>query len=94
MLDSKQSEIWRNYAFKTSAIIPVHVYGNICNVDAIENIAKKYNLKVIYDAAHTFGVIVNGIGVGDFGDASIFSFHATKVFHTIEGEPFLLKIKI
>lgn len=70
---------------RTSAIIPVHVYGNVCNVAAIEKIAKKFNLKVIYDAAHAFGVSVNGIGVGNFGDASIFSFHATKVFNTIEG---------
>lgn len=70
---------------ETSAIIPVHVYGNICNVIEIERIAKKYNLKVIYDAAHTFGVTVNGEGVGNFGDASMFSFHATKVFNTIEG---------
>lgn len=70
---------------KTSAIMPVHVYGNVCNVKEIEKIAKKYNLKVIYDAAHTFGVKVNGVGIGSFGDASMFSFHATKVFHTIEG---------
>lgn len=70
---------------KTSAIIPVHVYGNICDVDAIDIIAKKHNLKVIYDAAHTFGVEVKGKGIGNFGDASMFSFHATKVFNTIEG---------
>lgn len=70
---------------KTSAIIPVHVYGNICNVNEIEKISKKYNLKVIYDAAHTFGVTVDGVGIANFGDASMFSFHATKVFHTIEG---------
>ncbi len=70
---------------KTSAIIPVHVYGNVCDVDAIEKIAKKHNLKVIYDAAHTFGVRVGDKGVGTFGDASMFSFHATKVFNTIEG---------
>ncbi|MCK9217052.1 MAG: DegT/DnrJ/EryC1/StrS family aminotransferase [Firmicutes bacterium] len=70
---------------KTSTIIPVHVYGNICDVREIEKIAKKYDLKVIYDAAHTFGVTVKGEGVGNFGDASMFSFHATKVFHTIEG---------
>lgn len=70
---------------KTSAIIPVHVYGNVCDVVAIEKIAKKHNLKVIYDAAHTFGVEVNGKGIGCFGDASMFSFHATKVFNTIEG---------
>lgn len=70
---------------KTSAIIPVHVYGNICNVKEIERIAKKYNLKVIYDAAHAFGISIDGQGVANFGDASMFSFHATKVFHTIEG---------
>ena len=70
---------------KTSAIIPVHVYGNICNVEEIERIAKKHNLKVIYDAAHAFGVKFKGRGIGSFGDASMFSFHATKVFHSIEG---------
>jgi len=70
---------------KTSAIIPVHVYGNICDVEEIERIANKHDLKVIYDAAHVFGVEVNGRGVGDYGDASMFSFHATKVFNTIEG---------
>lgn len=70
---------------KTSAIIPVHVYGNICDYKAIEEIAKKHNLKVIYDAAHAFGVEVDGKGVGSLGDASMFSFHATKVFNTIEG---------
>lgn len=70
---------------KTSAIIPVHVYGNICNVKEIERIAKKHNLKVIYDAAHAFGVTVDGVSVANFGDASMFSFHATKVFNTIEG---------
>ncbi|MBS5964991.1 MAG: DegT/DnrJ/EryC1/StrS family aminotransferase [Finegoldia magna] len=70
---------------KTSAILPVHVYGNICDVDKIEEIAKKYNLKVIYDAAHAFGVEYNDIGVGNFGNVSMFSFHATKVFNTVEG---------
>ena len=73
---------------KTSAIIPVHVYGNVCNVDEIEKIAKKYNLKVIYDAAHSFGEVYNGRGIASYGDASMFSFHATKVFHTIEGGAF------
>ena len=70
---------------KTCAIIPVHVYGNICDVDAIDRIAKKYHLKVIYDAAHAFGVTYHGSGVANYGDASMFSFHATKVFNTIEG---------
>ncbi|WP_332330017.1 DegT/DnrJ/EryC1/StrS family aminotransferase [Paenibacillus sp. 481] len=70
---------------KTTAIMPVHVYGNVCNVMEIDRIAKKYNLKVIYDAAHAFGVTVNGQGIGNFGDISMFSFHATKVFNSIEG---------
>lgn len=70
---------------KTSAILPVHVYGTMCDVNAIEKIAKQYNLKVIYDAAHAFGVELDGVGVGAFGDAAMYSFHATKVFNTIEG---------
>ena len=70
---------------KTVAILPVHVYGNVCNVEEIQRIADKYSLKVIYDAAHAFGVKYNGKGIGGYGDASIFSFHATKVFNTIEG---------
>lgn len=70
---------------KTSAIIPVHVYGNICDVERIEAIAHKHGLKVIYDAAHTFGERYQGKSVAEYGDASIFSFHATKVFNTIEG---------
>ena len=70
---------------KTVAIVPVHVYGNICDTEAIDAIAKKHNLKVIYDAAHAFGVVKNGVSAANFGDASMFSFHATKVFNTIEG---------
>ncbi len=70
---------------KTVAIVPVHVYGNICNVERIDEIAKKHNLKVIYDACHAFGETYKGTGIGNFGDASVFSFHATKVFNTIEG---------
>lgn len=70
---------------RTCAIVPVHVYGNLCDVDAIKKIAKKHDLKVIYDAAHAFGVERDGIGAAAFGDASMFSFHATKVFNTIEG---------
>lgn len=69
----------------TTAIVPVHVYGNVCNVEEIQRIAEKYGLKVIYDAAHAFGETYKGIDVGNFGDASCFSFHATKVFNTIEG---------
>lgn len=70
---------------KTSAILPVHVYGHICDVDRIQKIADEHHLKVIYDAAHAFGVSYRGTGVGNCGDASVFSFHATKVFNTIEG---------
>lgn len=70
---------------RTSAILPVHVYGNVCNIEEIESIARKYGLKVIYDACHTFGETYKGKSVGCFGDASCFSFHATKVFNTIEG---------
>lgn len=70
---------------KTKVIVPVHVYGFPCNHHAIQDIADRYGLKVVYDAAHVFGVQVEGQGIGCFGDASMFSFHATKVFHTVEG---------
>ncbi|MBE5906326.1 MAG: DegT/DnrJ/EryC1/StrS family aminotransferase [Lachnospiraceae bacterium] len=70
---------------KTVAILPVHVYGFPCNVERIEAIAKKHGLKVIYDAAHAFGMTVGGKSIATYGDASMFSFHATKAFHTIEG---------
>lgn len=70
---------------QTVAIVPVHVYGNICNVEQIGQIAEKYGLKVIYDAAHAFAVKYKGVSAASFGDASMFSFHATKVFNTIEG---------
>lgn len=69
----------------TVAIVPVHVYGNVCHVEEIQRIADKHNLKVIYDAAHAFGEKYKGKGIGNFGDASVFSFHSTKVFNTIEG---------
>ena len=70
---------------ETSAIVPVHVYGTLCDTDAIEAIAAKHGLKVIYDAAHAFGVKKNGVSAANLGDASMFSFHATKVFNTVEG---------
>lgn len=70
---------------RTRGILPVHVWGNICNVEAIEAIARKYNLKVLYDAAHAFGCEHKGKMVGGFGDAEVFSFHATKVLNTFEG---------
>lgn len=80
-----ESKIEELITEKTVAILPVHVYGNICNVEEIQRIADKYSLKVIYDAAHAFGVKYRGRGIGNYGDASVFSFHATKVFNTIEG---------
>jgi dTDP-4-amino-4,6-dideoxygalactose transaminase len=70
---------------QTTAILAVHVYGNPCRVDAIQKIADKYGLKVIYDAAHAFGVKIDNIPVVEFGDLSVLSFHATKVFNTFEG---------
>ena len=70
---------------RTVAILPIHVYGNLCNVEEIDRIAKAHGLKVIYDAAHAFGVKKNGVSSACFGDAAMFSFHATKVFNTIEG---------
>ncbi len=70
---------------KTVAIVPVHVYGNMCDVERIDEIAQAHNLKVIYDAAHAFAVKYKGKSSANFGDASMFSFHATKVFNTIEG---------
>ncbi len=70
---------------KTTAIMPVHVYGNPCDVDAIQGIADKYGLKVIYDAAHAFGVKVNGRSILKAGDISTLSFHATKTYNTVEG---------
>lgn len=78
---------------KTSAILPVHVYGHICDVEEIDRIAEKYNLKVIYDAAHAFGMKWKGTSVGSLGDVSMFSFHATKLFNTIEGGALIYKNK-
>lgn len=80
-----ESKIEELITEKTVAIIPVHVYGNICNVDKIQEIAFKYDLKVIYDAAHAFGEVYRGRNIAGYGDMSIFSFHATKVFHSVEG---------
>ncbi|WP_436917403.1 DegT/DnrJ/EryC1/StrS family aminotransferase [Acinetobacter schindleri] len=78
---------------QTRAIVPVHVFGSPCDVDKIQNIADKYKLKVIYDAAHAFGVEYKGKSVLNYGDASILSFHATKLFHTIEGGAIIFKEK-
>ena len=70
---------------QTTAIMPVHCYGNPCDVDAIQSIADRYNLRVIYDAAHAFGVECHCGSVLNLGDLSVLSFHATKVFNTFEG---------
>ncbi len=70
---------------KTSAILATHVFGNPCDIDAIDTIAKKFNLKVIYDGAHAFGVKFKGESIFNFGDLTTCSTHATKIFHTIEG---------
>jgi dTDP-4-amino-4,6-dideoxygalactose transaminase len=81
----------------TSAILATHVYGNPCEVDAIDKIAKKHHLKVIYDAAHAFGVEINGKSIFEYGDISTCSLHATKLYHSSEGgliitkDPELLK---
>ncbi len=79
------SKIERLITPQTRAILGVHVYGTPCDVEAIEAIASRHGIKVIYDAAHAFGVSVNGQGIGTYGDASMMSFHATKLYHTVEG---------
>lgn len=70
---------------RTSALLPVHVFGNPCDVEALGGVAERHDLKVVYDAAHAFGVRFRGRSIGSFGDLSVFSFHATKIFHTAEG---------
>lgn len=77
----------------TSAIVPVHVFGNACEVERIGEIAKKHKLKVIYDAAHAFGVRYKNESILNYGDAATLSFHATKLFHTIEGGAIVFKEK-
>jgi dTDP-4-amino-4,6-dideoxygalactose transaminase len=70
---------------QTTGILAVHVFGTICDVRKIQRIADRYGIKVIYDAAHAFGAELDGTGIGNFGDIAMFSFHATKLFHTAEG---------
>lgn len=77
----------------TKVIVPVHVFGNACDVEAIDTIAQKYNLKVVYDAAHAFGVTFKGKSLLSYGDAATLSFHATKLFHSIEGGAIVFKHK-
>jgi dTDP-4-amino-4,6-dideoxygalactose transaminase len=78
-------EIEKKITDKTTGIVPVHVYGNCCNIEEINSIAEQNNLKVIYDAAHAFGVKYKNKSILTYGNASVLSFHATKLFHTIEG---------
>lgn len=80
-----ESKIEKAITSKTTAILATHVFGNPCNIEAIEAIAKKHSLKVIYDAAHCFGVKFNNKSIFEYGDVSTCSFHATKIFHTAEG---------
>lgn len=87
------SKIEASITDKTKAIMPVHVFGFPCDVRAIDDLAKKYNLKVIYDAAHSFGVKFGNKSLLDYGDISITSFHSTKLFHTIEGGCLVAKDK-
>lgn len=75
----------------TTAILAVHVYGHPCKLNALADIARRHNLKLIYDAAHAFGVKIGGTPIGHFGDLSMFSFHATKLFHSIEGGMLIFK---
>ena len=82
-ISSKQIE--KLLTSKTSAILGVHIFGHMCDVESIEKIAKEHSLRVIYDAAHSFMTSYKGLSVGNFGDAEVLSFHATKIFHTFEG---------
>ncbi len=75
----------------TTAILAVHVFGTPCDVEKIRDVADRYGLKVVYDAAHAFGVEIGGNGIGNFGDISMFSFHATKLYHTVEGGALVMK---
>lgn len=88
-----ETKIEASITSKTTAILATHVFGNACNVEKIKAIAKKHNLKVIYDAAHCFGVNYNGESIFEYGDVSTCSFHATKLFHTGEGGALFCKDK-
>ena len=90
-IDPKMIE--KSITDKTQAIVPVHVFGNACNIDAIEAIASRNNLKTVYDGAHAFGVKYKDQSIFTFGDAVTLSFHATKLFHTIEGGAIVFKDK-
>lgn len=84
-------KIEKSLSEKTSAIVPVHVFGNACEIEEIDRIAKKNSLKVIYDASHAFDVKYKNESILNYGDISVISFHATKLFHTIEGAALVIK---
>jgi Predicted pyridoxal phosphate-dependent enzyme apparently involved in regulation of cell wall biogenesis len=84
-------EIEKGLTPETQAIVPVHVFGNACEIEAIENLAREHGLKTVYDAAHAFGVQYKDKSILNYGDASTLSFHATKIFHTIEGGAIIFK---
>ena len=86
-------DVERRITKKTSAILAVHVFGNPCNITALEKIAKKYKLKLIFDAAHAFGVRYKGKSICEYGDISVLSFHAVKLFNTVEGGAVITKTK-
>lgn len=90
-LNINVTKIEEKITWDTSCILPVHVFGNPCEVEKIQEIADRYNLKVIYDAAHAFGTGYKGSNILNFGDVSIVSFHATKLFHTVEGGAIILQ---
>ncbi|AGW91660.1 hypothetical protein N234_16650 [Ralstonia pickettii DTP0602] len=85
------SKIERLITSRTTGILGVHVYGIPCHVDLIQNIADAYGLRVIYDAAHAFGTEIDGVPIAQYGDCTMFSFHATKLFHTAEGGALAVK---
>jgi len=86
-------DVERKITKKTSAILAVHVFGNPCNISALEKIAKKYKLKLIFDAAHAFGVRYKGKSICEYGDISVLSFHAVKLFNTVEGGAVIARAK-
>jgi len=90
-LNLAPENIERAITDRTSAIVPVHVFGNPCDVEAIQEIANRHKLKVVYDAAHAFGVKYKDHSVLEWGDVSTLSFHATKLFHTIEGGALIIR---
>jgi len=84
-MNIKPETVENHITSKSVGLLPVHVFGNPCDVYGFQRLSEGYNLKIVYDAAHAFNVKINGIGIGNFGDITMFSFHPTKLFHTSEG---------